>query len=123
MIKMLINFVVFFSLLNTPIYSLIVANIIEARLTVEDGDMREASVKEVKFDGEDVDLSKKTFMNRRILKKIYVAPGQYLLEWTTEKADAPWGQKETKKHRRMLAFELTDSIVYLNIRGENLTTY
>lgn len=123
MLRTLMIFLGIISLYMNSAECLIVAHAIEVRLTVEDGDMGEATVTSVKFAGEEIDLSKKSFMNRKVVKKINISPGQYQLEWTTEKSESPWGKKETKKHLRILAFELTDTVVYINIRGENITTY
>ncbi|MBN9378813.1 MAG: hypothetical protein BGO14_03625 [Chlamydiales bacterium 38-26] len=107
-----------------PLQSVIIAKAIEVHLTVEDGEMQQAVITEVKFEGECVDISKKSFMNRKISKVLKVAPGQYSIEWMTEKTEKPWGGKKiTKKHQRLIILELTDAVVYVNIRGENLTTY
>lgn len=104
--------------------SVIIAKVIEVHLTVEDGEMQQAAITDVKFNGECVDISKKSFMNRKISKVLKVAPGQYEIEWMTEKTEKPWGGKKiTKKHQRLIILELTDAVVYVNIRGENLTTY
>lgn len=104
--------------------AVIVARAVEIHLTIEDGDMHQAAITGVKFNCEELDISKKSFMNRKITKLIKVSPGQYPIEWTTEKSEKPWGgKKEIKTHHRMVIFEVTDAVVYINIRGEHLTTY
>jgi hypothetical protein len=40
-----------------------------------------------------------------------------------KKKETPWKTKEVKNAKRIIQFELTDAIVYIHIRGENLTTY
>lgn len=104
--------------------AIMVASAVEVRVTVEDAEMQQAVVKEAKFDGKNIDLSKKSFMHRKVSKVFKVAPGQYEIEWTTEKSLKPWGgDKEIKSHQRLIVIEISDAIVYINIRGENLTTY
>lgn len=106
------------------LHGVMIANLVEIHLSVEDGEMHQAVISNVSFNGEAVDLSQKNFMHRKINKIIYTAQGQYPIEWTTEKSEKPWGGMiETKKHRRLIVIELTDAVVYLNIRGENLTIY
>lgn len=105
-------------------YAVIIAKMIEVHLSIEDGDMHQAVITNVKFDHQDVDMSKKSFMHPKISKVFTVTPGQYVVEWTTEKNENPWGgSKETLKHSRALIFEMSDAVVYINIRGETIRTY
>lgn len=122
-IKTLLLFVLVLCLSN-DIFAIIIANPADVHLSIEDGEMQQAIITKVKFDGEDIDISNKNFMNRKINKVLYVSPGQYKIEWETEKFEKPWGgRKEVKKHRKIIIIELTDAVVYINIRGEALTTY
>ena len=66
-------------------HTVFIAKTIEIRLAIEDGEMQQAVITNVKFDGEDVDISKKNFMHRRVTKVFNVPPGQYEIEWTTKK--------------------------------------
>jgi hypothetical protein len=103
--------------------AVIVTNMVEIRLSIEDADMKGWAVTNVKFDCKDIDISKKTFMNRVVRKVFNISPGTYELEWTIERSENPWGGKETSKERRMIVFELTDAVVHLVIRGNTLVTY
>jgi hypothetical protein len=107
-----------------PVEAVIVTKAIDIHLTVEDADMKQATITNLKFNGQDVDISKKNFMHRKVTQTFKVPPGQYEIEWTTEKTEKPWGGKaESKKHNRMIVLELSDVVVYVNVRGEFLTTY
>lgn len=105
--------------------AVIIASAVEVHVSIEDGNMHQPVIIDAKFDGENVDISQKSFMNRKVTKVFNISPGQYQIEWTTEKSEKPWGEakKELKKHRRTIIIELTDAVVYINIRGEALTTY
>lgn len=120
--KFLALIVMLFS--HSDIYAVFVASTVEVHLSIEDGDLQQGPITCVKFDCEEMDISKKSFMNRKVSKVFNVSPGQYEIEWITEKNEKPWGgEKKIKKHRKMVVFELTDAVVHINIRGETLTTY
>lgn len=105
-------------------YTVIIATAVKLNFTIEDGDMQQAIITQAKFNGEEIDLSKKSFMHRKVSKSFNVPAGQYTIEWTTEKNEKPWGgAKEVKQHSRIIVVELTDAVIYINLRGENLTTY
>lgn len=105
-------------------YAVIVANEVEVRITVEDGEMQQASITQVKFDGEEVDISKKNFMNRKVSKILKVVPGAYKIEWTTEKSETPWGGKKIiKNHQKVIVLEMSDAVVYINLKADTLATY
>lgn len=124
--KMKVFFILLFTLFvsyTSLAEAVIIAKDVEVHLCIEDAEMQHAAITEVKFDRQNVDISKKNFMNRKVTKKFNLAPGQYEIEWTTEKSEKPWdGRKETR-HHRMVIIEISDAVVYINIRGENLTTY
>lgn len=123
-LKFFIFFISSFLFFSFSLHAIIVANSVELHLSVEDAELGQGIVQEVKLNHEEMDISKKSFMHRKISKVFHVAPGQYEIEWTTEKSEKPWGgKKEIKKHYRMIVIEMSDAVVYVNIRGENLTTY
>lgn len=104
--------------------AIMVANKVEVHLSIEDSAMPQVIVTSVKFNEEDMDLTPKSFMNRRVSKVFKLLPGQYEIQWTTQKAGDAWGgEKETKQHQRMIIIEISDAVVYINIRGEVLATY
>lgn len=123
MYKFVSFFLLIFLFSFANLESVIVADMVEVRLSIEDGDAQAGIVKDVKFNGDTIDISKKSFMNRRIQTIFKVAPGQYEIDWVVEKKETPWKTKEVKNAKRIIQFELTDAIVYIHIRGENLTTY
>ncbi|MBS4171014.1 MULTISPECIES: hypothetical protein [unclassified Neochlamydia] len=117
----LIPFLLFYS---PPLEAIVVANKVEVHLSIEDSAMPHVTVTSVKFNDEEVDLAPKSFMNRRISKVFKLLPGQYEIQWTTQKAGDAWGgEKETKQHQRMIIIEISDAVVYINVRGEVLATY
>lgn len=104
--------------------AVIIANSVEIHISIEDAEREKGIITNAVFENESIDLSKKNFMHRKVTKIVNVAPGQYEIAWTTEKSKKPWGDdKEIKTHRRVIIIELTDAVVYINIRGEALTTY
>lgn len=118
-------FLFLFSLFyGCPAFAVIIANSVELHISIEDAERHQGVITEVNFANEGIDLSKKNFMHRKISKVFSLAPGQYEIDWTTEKSKKPWGDdKEVNKHRRVIILEITDAIVYVNIRGEHLSTY
>lgn len=116
----------FLSLLfyTVPLQAVIVANPIQVNISIEDGEMQQAVITQVKFNREELDLSKKSFMHRKVSHSLHIPPGQYQIEWTTEKFKKPWGDdKETKTHQKVIVIEMSDAVVYLNIRGETFWIY
>ncbi len=118
----IITFIIFFY--SAQAFTVIIASQVEVHLSVEDGDMQQGIIIDIKFNCKEVDISKKSFMHKKISKVFNVSPGQYEVEWTTEKSEKPWGgKKEIEKHHRTLVIELSDAVVYINVRGDTLTTY
>ncbi len=99
-------------------------HMIDLTITVEDVGFN-LSVKSVKFNGQEIKLDAPDMFKPRKEAKYRLAPGRYILNWTTEKGGGgpKWATEVPVDHERILVLESGDTSVKVNIRGDNISLY
>lgn len=108
----------------SPIAAAHLEQMVDLTVTIEDVGFN-LSVKNVKFDGQELKLESPDMFRPRKEAKYRLAPGRYMINWSTEKGGGGprWASEVPRVHERILVLESGDTTVKVNIRGDTISLY
>lgn len=95
---------------------------VQVTLKIEDQNYN-LGVKSASFNGEEIKLDPPDMFKPRKEVQFKLPPGRYSLTWTTQKGGPKWAEEPPKVFEKILVLESGDSVVRVNIKGENVTLY
>lgn len=98
-------------------------NLVDLTVKVEDASFN-LRIKNVKFNNQDIKLDDPDMLKPRKTAQYKLPPGRYMLNWSTEKGGAVWGNASPiTEHERIVVLESGDVSVKINIKGDTVSLY
>lgn len=97
-------------------------NLIDLTIKIEDASYGH-KIKSLQFNNEEITLDASDMFKPRKILQYKLAPGRYMLNWSTEKTPAKWSEDSTKIFEKIIVLEHGDGIVRVNVKGDVISMY